>query len=185
MALAGFVGALRHIPPYPGTKMRFDVAGALALTLGTALLVLALGLISQPGVAIWVVAGAAATAVAALAWFTWHCARVEEPFVDVRLVAESRFARSCLAAFAQMFCLGATLLAIPLYLIGNGVSTSVAGVVLFAVPATMALLGPLVGRWLDRLRPRRVLADRSWRLVRRAGRARDRAGAQRNWPSPY
>jgi predicted MFS family arabinose efflux permease len=32
-----------------------------------------------------------------------------------------------------------------------------AGVVLFAVPATMVLLGPLVGRWLDRLRPRRVL----------------------------
>jgi MFS family permease len=28
---------------------------------------------------------------------------------------------------------------------------------LFAVPATMTLLGPFVGRWLDRLRPRRVL----------------------------
>jgi len=157
VALAGFVGAVRHIPPYPGTKMRFDLAGALALTFGTACLVLALGLISQPGVAIWVVAGTAAAAVAALAWFTWHCARVEEPFVDVRLVRESRFARSCLAAFAQMFCLGATLLAIPLYLIGDGGSASVTGVVLFVVPATMALLGPLVGHWLDRLRPRRVL----------------------------
>jgi MFS family permease len=157
VALAGFVGALRHIPAYPGTKMRFDVAGALALTLGTASLVLALGMISQPGIAVWVASGAATAAVAALVWFTWHCARVEDPFVDVRLVAESRFARSCLAGFAQMFCLGATLLTIPLYLIDNDVSTSAAGLVLFAVPTTMALLGPLVGRWLDRLRPRRVL----------------------------
>jgi MFS family permease len=157
VALAGFVGALRHIPAYPGTKIRFDVAGALALTSGTALLVLALGMISQPGIAAWVVAGATTTAVAVLVWFTWHCARVEDPFVDVRLVAESRFARSCLACFAQMFCLGATLLTIPLYLLDHGLSTSAAGLVLFAVPATMVLLGPLVGRWLDRLRPRRVL----------------------------
>ena len=56
-----------------------------------------------------------------------------------------------------MFCLGATLLAIPLYLIGRSSSVGSAGLVLFAVPATMAVLGPLVGRWLDRLRPRRVL----------------------------
>ncbi len=56
-----------------------------------------------------------------------------------------------------MFCLGATLLAVPLYLVGRSSSVAAAGLVLFAVPATMAVLGPLVGRWLDRLRPRRVL----------------------------
>ena len=92
-----------------------------------------------------------------LAWFVRHCLRVVDPFVDVRLVAESRFARACLAAFTQMFCLGATLLAIPLFLLGRGASASLAGVVLVAVPATMAILAPLVGRWSDRLRPRRVL----------------------------
>ena len=93
----------------------------------------------------------------ALAWFVRHCLRATNPFVHVRLVAESRFARSCLAAFAQMFCLGATLLAIPLFLLGRGVSASLAGIGLVAVPATMAILAPLVGRWSDRLRPRRVL----------------------------
>jgi MFS family permease len=157
VALAGFVGALRYIPSYPGARMPFDVAGAAALTVGTALLVLGLALIPRPDIPVWAVAGMVAAAAAALAWFTWHCARVEQPFVHVRLVVESRFARSTLAGFAQMFCLGATLLAIPLYLVGNGSSTSMAGVVLFPVPATMVLLGPLVGRWLDRLRPRRVL----------------------------
>jgi MFS family permease len=157
VALAGFVGALRYIPSYPGARMSFDVTGAAALTVGTALLVAGLALIPQPDIPWWAVAGMVAAAVAALGWFSWHCARVEHPFVHVRLVVESRFARSTLAGFAQMFCLGATLLAIPLYLVGNGSSTSRAGVVLFAVPATMVLLGPLVGRWLDRLRPRRVL----------------------------
>jgi MFS family permease len=98
-----------------------------------------------------------ATAILTLAWFASHCARTKNPFVDVRLVTESRFARSCLAAFAQMFCLGATLLAIPLYLVGKSSSISAAGLILFTVPATMALLGPFVGHWLDRLRPRRVL----------------------------
>lgn len=157
VALAGFAGALRYIPHYPGTRMPFDVTGAAALTIGTTLLVVALALIPRPDIPVWVVAAMMSAAVTALAWFTWHCARVDHPFVRVRLVVESRFARSTLAGFAQMFCLGATLLAIPLYLVGRGSSTSMAGLVLFAVPATMVLLGPLVGRWLDRLRPRRVL----------------------------
>jgi MFS family permease len=157
VALAGFVGTMRHVPRYRGMKMPFDLAGAVALTAGSALLMLGLALISQPDVATWVAITTVGAGTVALAWFTWHCTRVKDPFVDMRLVTESRFARSCLAAFAQMFCLGAALLAIPLYLVGKSFSVSVAGMVLFAVPATMALLGPLVGRWLDRLRPRRVL----------------------------
>lgn len=157
VALIGFAGVLRYVPAVPGQQIPFDLPGALALTFGTALLVLALGLISTPGFPRWPVVGTAIGAVSVLAWFVWHCVRVPDPFVEVRLVAESRFARSCLAAFAQMFCLGATLLAVPLYLTADGASGAVAGVVLFAVPATMAVLGPLVGRCLDRLRPRRVL----------------------------
>ena len=39
-----------------------------------------------------------------------------------------------------MFCLGATLLAVPLYLVGRSSSVAAAGLVLFAVPATMAVL---------------------------------------------
>lgn len=157
VALAGFAGTLRYVPRYRGVKMSFDLAGAAALTIGSALLMLALAVVSRPDVSGWLIAGTAAAAVAALAWFGWHCRRAESPFVDVRLISESRFVRSCLAAFAQMFCLGATLLAVPLYLVGNSVSISAAGFVLFTVPAAMALLGPGVGRWQDRLGPRRVL----------------------------
>lgn len=157
VALAGFAATMRHIPAYPGQRMPFDVAGAFALTVGSGLLVLALALIPQPGVPLWGVLAGFATGLAALIWFAWHCARVAHPFVVVRLLVESRFARSSLAGFAQMFCLGATLLAVPLYLTGHGFSSSAAGIVVFAVPAAMVVLGPLVGRWMDRLRPRRVL----------------------------
>jgi MFS family permease len=157
VALAGFVGALAYIPRYRGTPMPLDLAGAVTLTVAAALLILGFALLSQPDVTLVVAVGALVGGALTLAWFVRHCLRVAEPFVQVNLVAESRFARSCLAAFAQMFCLGATLLAIPLFLLGRGASASLAGLVLVAVPMTMAILAPLVGRWSDRLRPRRVL----------------------------
>lgn len=157
VALAGFVGTLRHVPRYRGTAMSLDLAGAAALTAASALLILGFALLSQPDVTVAVAVGVLAAGTVALAWFVRHCLRATNPFVHIRLVAESRFARSCLAAFAQMFCLGATLLAIPLFLVGRGVSAALAGITLIAVPATMAVLGPVVGRWADRLRPRRVL----------------------------
>lgn len=157
VALAGFLGTLRYVPRYPGTRMPFDLAGASALTIGSALLMLGLAVVPQPDVTAWFALGVVVLAVVVLAWFAWHCTRIPNPFVDVRLVTESRFARSCSAAFAQMFCLGAALLAVPLYLVGKSVSISAAGLVLFTVPAAMAILGPGVGRWQDRLGPRRVL----------------------------
>jgi MFS family permease len=157
LALAGFVATLRYVPRYPGQKLAFDGVGAVSLTLGSALLMLGLALVSQPDAAMWLPIGTVAAAALILGGFGWHCAHTAHPFVAVGLVVEPRFARSCMAAFAHMFCIGATLLAVPLYLVHNSASISRAGAVLFTVPATMALLGPFVGRWLDRLGPRRVL----------------------------
>ncbi|AQA01754.1 MFS transporter [Mycobacterium sp. MS1601] len=156
VALAGLIGTLRHVPVYPGIRMRFDLLGAAALTLGSGLLILGIALVPQPSGALlaWALMAAA---VLVLALFWWHCLRVEHPFVDVRLVVEARFVRSSLAAFAMMFSLGAILLSVPLYLTNAGRSASVAGLVLLVVPATMVLLGPLVGRYMDRIGPRRVL----------------------------
>lgn len=101
--------------------------------------------------------GLTVAAVVVLTGFVWHCLRCADPFVQVRLVLEARFARSSLAAFAMMFSLGVILLAIPLYLARGDSSASAAGLVLLVVPATMVVLGPLVGRFLDRIGPRRVL----------------------------
>ena len=48
------------------------------------------------------------------------------------------------AAFAQMFCLGAALLAVPLWLHATGASTATAGAILFALPAVMAALAAMI-----------------------------------------
>lgn len=157
VALAGLIGTLRYVPRYPGMAITFDVSGAASLTFGSGLLMAGVAVLPQPGLSVWVAVGCVTGAVLVLGWFVRHCLHVGAPFVDVRLVAESRFARSCLAGFAQMFCLGATLLAVPLYLVGGSVSISVAGLVLFALPVAMAVFAPFVGRWLDRLGPRRVM----------------------------
>ncbi|WP_141868821.1 MFS transporter [Arthrobacter sp. SLBN-53] len=156
VALAGLIGTLLHIPRHPGTRMHFDTMGALALTFGAGLLILGVALIPARGISVFVGA-AVGTAVLILVFFAWHCLRVPEPFVDVRLVAEARFMRSTLGAFAFMFSLGATLLAVPLYVVARGYSGSVAGMVLLAIPVSMVVLGPVVGRYLDRLGARRVL----------------------------
>ncbi|MDO3401478.1 MFS transporter [Mycolicibacterium neoaurum] len=156
VALAGLIGTLLHIPRHPGTRMHFDTVGALALTFGAGLLILGVALIPAQGISV-LVGAAVGTAVLVLVFFAWHCRRVPEPFVDVRLVAEARFMRSTLGAFAFMFSLGATLLAVPLYVVARGYSGSVAGMVLLAIPVSMVVLGPVVGRYLDRLGARRVL----------------------------
>lgn len=57
-----------------------------------------------------------------------------------------------------MFCLGATLVALPLHVTGAlGRSTAVAGILVFALPATMAVLAAVVGWLTERTRPRLVL----------------------------
>ena len=155
-ALAGLIGTLRHVPAYPGNRMRFDLPGAAALTVGSGLLILGVALIPRPG-ATALVAAALGAAVVVLGIFVWHSLRTDDPFVQVRLVVEARFLRSSLAAFAMMFSIGAVLLAVPLYLVERGRSASVAGLALLVVPASMVLLGPLVGRYLDRIGPRRVM----------------------------
>jgi hypothetical protein len=60
------------------------------------------------------------------------------------LLLDRTFMVSNSAAFSQMFCLGAMLLAVPLYLTGSaGRSPTAAGVLLFSLPAAMTLLAPL------------------------------------------
>lgn len=156
-ALIGLILTLRSVPRYPARVMRLDKFGAATLTLGSALLILAVTLVGSGGVPLWISGVLALGAAVLLTVCVVHCRRVPVPFLDVGDIVEPRFVRSALAAFAQMFALGATLLVIPLYVVGDGGSTSVAGALLFALPATMAILAPIVGTISDRLGARRVL----------------------------
>ena len=157
VALIGFAATLRYIPRYPGKKMRLDVIGASTVTLGAVLLILGLTTVSMEQVPAWVSIATIGGGVVVTAGFVLHCRRAANPFVPIDLVIESRFLRSALAAFTQMFALGALLLALPLYLTGTGSSTTQAGLMLFVLPVVMTCVAPVVGRLVDRIGARVVM----------------------------
>lgn len=157
VALIGFAATLRYIPRYPGRAMPFDIVGAFTVTFGAVLLILGISTVSQDGLPGWVSVTALGGGCVVTTAFVVHCRRVADPFVPVTLVVESRFLRSVLAAFTQMFALGAVLLALPLYLTGSGRSTTQAGLMLFVLPAVMTCAAPVVAGLVDRFGARVVM----------------------------
>ncbi|KAA9157738.1 MFS transporter, partial [Amycolatopsis acidicola] len=102
--------------------------------------------------------GGLGLAAAAVGVFVVIERRRAAPFVPPKLLAESRFARSAVAAMCQMFCLTATLLTIPLYLTTRwGTSSRAAGVLVVALPLAMTVLAPVTGLLTERWRPRQAL----------------------------
>jgi MFS family permease len=146
------------VPGVPGRRDRFDVVGALLLSGGMALLLVAATAVSLPGSREVLIGGAAAVGLALLALFVLVSARNPEAMLPPQLLVETRFLRSCLAAFVQMFMLGTVLVALPLYLTGPlRMSSWQAGLLFFQLPVVMVLLAPFVGRLADRSRPRLIL----------------------------
>ncbi len=157
-ALVAFVGAARRLGPDDPRPVRLDVPGAVALTLAT------LGLLGGAATAAAVgpytpaAWASVAVGVSALLVFVVVERRVAQPFVPLPLLREARFARSAVAALAQMLCLTATLLVVPLHLLATrGMSTRDAGLLVVAVPAVMTVLAPVVGRLTATWRPRLAL----------------------------
>jgi MFS family permease len=158
LALLTLAATFRLVPRDRGRHLPLDWRGAASLTLGAALLIAAATTVSLPHVPRAVPAVLAGVGLLSLGLYGWLATRTAHPFVALDLILESRFLRSCLAVFAQMFCLGATLVAVPLYLTGEGrASTAVAGLVVFALPASMAVLAPVSGFLTERLGPRWVI----------------------------
>lgn len=148
----------RFIPRDHGRPISLDWRGAATLTVGSGLLIAGATLVSTPGVPRGYPAVLSALGLLALVLFGWLAGRRANPFIAARLIVEARFLRSSLAVWAQMFCLGTTLVAVPLYLTGQGgASTAVTGLVVFAFPAAMALLAPLSGYLTERYGPRWVV----------------------------
>lgn len=144
------VGVRVLLPAGTPNRVPLHWSGAFWLTTGAALL-----MISPQVPAGWAVALLGA---ASLVVFGLVSVRAREPLVQLTTVAESRFVRSAFAVFAQMFCLGAVLVALPLYVTGSlGYATSVTGFIVFALPAAMAVSAPLAGLLTERTSPRRVL----------------------------
>jgi MFS family permease len=147
LATLAVVMTFRFVPADIGRPIRLEWKGALSLLLAVVLLLSCVAAIPALGVwspTIWLLAAAGVLAAVA---FTAISNRMAAPFLSPSLLLDRTFLVSNAAAFAQMFCLGAILLAVPLYLTRSaGRSPTAAGVLLFALPAAMTLLAPLSAR---------------------------------------
>jgi MFS family permease len=146
------------VPSTPHRRSPLDVRGAFLLTSGAGLLLVGITTFSQSTGSL---VSASVEAVAGLMLLFAYVAvsrSRELALIPLAVLVESRFLRSTVAAFGQMFCLGTVLVALPLFFTGPlALSSAVAGLLLFTLPALMAVGAPLVGRWSVIVGPRLVL----------------------------
>lgn len=149
---------LQVVPRDAGHSTRIDGVGAASLTVGVALLMTAATAAPQPGVPGWLPLAGAVLGLASLVVFVIAGLRRRAPFIDPRLLVETRWLRSATGVFVQQSSLAAVLVAVPLYLTGvAGLSVSVTGLLVFSLPLVWAVAAPLVGLLADRVGPRPVL----------------------------
>lgn len=144
------------VPPVPHRASRLDVRGALLLTAGVGLLLVALTTAGQHHMAPAAALGAGGAIL--LVGYGLVSRGRADAMIPLAVLIESRFLRSTVAAFGQMFCLGTMLVALPLIFTGPlGMSTAAAGLLFFVLPAVMAIGAPISGRVSRLLGPRRAL----------------------------
>jgi len=141
----------------PHRRSPLDVRGAILLTAGVGLVLVAVTTLGQRASVLLAVGQVAAGIVMLLGYGVVSRGRANA-MIPLPVLLETRFLRSAAAAFGQMFCLGAALVALPLFFTGPlDLSVAVAGVLLFALPAVMAVAAPVVSRVSLAHGPRRVL----------------------------
>ena len=153
----------RRLPQGRRHATRLHWQGAASLTFGATLVMTAATLVPQRGVPVGIDVVLGAAGLAFLALFVLVSRVADHPLIAPRLLVEARFLRSAIASFAQMFALMTVLVAVPLYVTGTlGRATATTGILVFTLPAAMAVLAPVVGALSDRLGPRVVMR---WGLV--------------------
>lgn len=155
LALLSVVLTLWLVPRDLPKPSRLEWRGALLLTLSALFCLGAATLISPLGVASPYVWGTLLLGI--LATVTYILVERGNPaaFFPPGLMLEPRYLRSTLGAFAQMFCLGATLLGVPLALVQiHGLSTATTGLIILALPLAMTVLAPAAGLATSRYSPR-------------------------------
>lgn len=158
LAVMGVAATVRYVPPDRGRAVPFEWKGAVSLTAGAGLLLIAAAAGPITGWLSPEVLAMTSSGLVGLALCRRFIRTAEHPFLAPALFREPSYLRSCVAVAAQMFCLGAMLLAVPLYLTQpGGDSTTKAGVIVFALPAAMTLLAPLAGLLTESLGPRSAI----------------------------
>ena len=155
LGLVALVIGIRVVPtPNPVPRTTFDWRGAALLTSGLTLVLSAVSAAPSLGVVDPVTLALAAAGAVLVAAFVLSASTATAPLVPLGAIWQRTFVSGTAAVFCQMFCLGATVLAVPYWLTRHeGISTAHAGLITFALPAAMALLAPVSGIVTSRATP--------------------------------
>lgn len=155
IGIVGIIASLRLLKErrHPGGgNQRFDPLGALLLSIGVAALLLAMSFGQELGWGSISVVGLFAATFFALAAFIIHERRVTEPIVEFTLFQNRLFTAAIVSSFLSFLALFAVVFLMPFYLEELlGLSPRDAGLLLTAVPATIALVAPVSGWLSDRI----------------------------------
>lgn len=158
LALLALVMALWLVPRDAGRPAPLEWRGAVLLTLSAAQLLFAAGAVAPLGASSPFVWCAALLGVATATLYVLVERGRANAFLPPGLLLETRYLRSSSAVVTQMFCLGATLLGVPLYLVQrHDIATAAAGLLVIALPLAMMVLAPLAGMTTEWLSPRIAL----------------------------
>lgn len=137
------------VPAVPPRTSRLDVRGAVLLTGGVGLVLVAITTLSQRTAFAPAVVEGTVGLLMLLGYGLVSRGR-SSAMIPLSVLVESRFLRSTGAVFGQMFCLGTVLVALPLLFTGPlGMSMAVAGALFFMLPGVMAVAAP-ASSWLSR-----------------------------------
>jgi EmrB/QacA subfamily drug resistance transporter len=157
----GIVGtylALRHVPnTTPPRGQRFDLAGAVLMSLSLFALSLSLTLGQEAGFTDPMIIGGFTVAVAAAIAFVVVELRVESPMLQLRLFRSPMLTVSVVTGFLAYSCLAATFFLLPFYLEGVlGFGVGQVGLLIGAAPLMMGIFSPISGTLSDRFGVRRL-----------------------------
>jgi MFS family permease len=156
MCLIGLVATIAFVPRHFGSPIKLDLPGATTFTLGAGASILSVLMLSSSSVPWPIHVVLVCAGVVLIGFSVWWSRRTDHPFVPIHLMGEPRYVLNSVAGFSQMFTIGSILVLIPLYLTSmRGMSTAQAGLVLLALPVTMAVVASSIPR-----------AIRKWGLTR-------------------
>ncbi|MGQ9674616.1 MAG: MFS transporter [Chloroflexota bacterium] len=152
IALIAYFAALKVVPAdTEKSQDRFDGVGAGALIAMMVCVMSSPTLAGELGMTSPVTLGLLAAAVFLFVIFILTETTTMPPFVDLSLFGLRAYVAATAVAALQLFCLGGTLLLIPLFVVRlQGNDTAFAGALLFFLPATMMAVATVAGRANDR-----------------------------------
>lgn len=158
IAAFAFAAAIRYLPSEPARESKLEWRGALSLTGGALMLLVGVSAIPHYGLASPFVLGFALAGIVSLGIFAHSIVTTDHPFVSPQAFREPTYVASCIGVLSATVCLGAALLAIPLYLERSlGFSTDKTGYITLALPLAMALVAPLTSFVVKRFGPVRAV----------------------------